>query len=150
MAFNKKALKDTILANVGGKASRSAARASIDSVNKANFLKLTKPARDRAAADARTKAVSASVSQSAREAQTKLTAAKPTPKPVAKPAVSKPVAKPAASKPTGAVQTKAGAFPVYKKDSAQAGSFRAAFAEARAKGKTVFSWNGRSYNTKVK
>ena len=45
---------------------------------------------------------------------------------------------------------KAGAFPVYKKDSAQASSFRSAFADARKAGKSTFSWNGRSYNTKVK
>lgn len=45
---------------------------------------------------------------------------------------------------------KAGAFPVYKKDSAQAGSFREEFAKARAAGKKDFLWNGRSYNTKTK
>jgi len=45
---------------------------------------------------------------------------------------------------------KAGAFPVYKKDSAQASSFRDEFAKAKAGGKKVFTWNGRSYNTKTK
>lgn len=73
--------------------------------------------------------------------------------PAPKPAPSKPAAKPAPSKPAGAVKTvstKGGNYPVYKKDSAEAKSFGAAFNEAREKGLKVFPWQGRSYSTKKK
>lgn len=50
----------------------------------------------------------------------------------------------------GAVQTKGGSYPVYKKGSQTAQSFRGAFATARKAGKKEFSWQGRRYNTKVK
>lgn len=43
-----------------------------------------------------------------------------------------------------------GSYPVYKKDSAQAADFRKAFASARKEGKSVFTWEGRKYNTKLK
>lgn len=43
-----------------------------------------------------------------------------------------------------------GSYPVYKKDSAQASDFRKAFASARKEGKSVFTWEGRKYNTKLK
>lgn len=43
-----------------------------------------------------------------------------------------------------------GKYPVYKKDSAQAADFRKAFASARKEGKSVFTWEGRKYNTKLK
>jgi hypothetical protein len=51
---------------------------------------------------------------------------------------------------TSQKSTKAGTYPVYKKKSDTAKSFRSAFAEARKSGKKVFTWNGRKYNTKVK
>jgi hypothetical protein len=60
-------------------------------------------------------------------------------------------AKPSA--PAGAVKTvstKGGNYPVYKKGSAEAKSFGAAFNEARDKGLKVFPWQGRSYSTKKK
>ena len=70
-----------------------------------------------------------------------------------KPAPSKPAAKPAPSKPAGAVKTvstKGGDYPVYKKGSAEAKSFGAAFNEARKAGLKTFPWGGRSYSTKMK
>jgi len=51
---------------------------------------------------------------------------------------------------SGSVKTKGGTYPVYKKDSANAKSFRAAFAAARKGGAKVFTWEGRKYNTKLK
>ena len=48
------------------------------------------------------------------------------------------------------VATKAGAYPEYKKGSAQGQSFNSAFAAARKSGAKEFTWNGRKYNTKVK
>ena len=46
--------------------------------------------------------------------------------------------------------TKGGTYPVYKKGTDTAQSFKSAFADARKAGKGTFSWNGKSYNTKVK
>ena len=56
----------------------------------------------------------------------------------------------ASSKPVKTVKTKGGDYPVYKKSSSEAQSFRSAFAAARKSGKKVFEWQGRKYNTKVK
>lgn len=50
----------------------------------------------------------------------------------------------------GEKKTKGGNFPVYKKKSAAAGSFRSAFATARKAGKKTFTWNGKRYTTKMK
>ena len=55
-----------------------------------------------------------------------------------------------ASAPIRSVKTKGGDYPVYKKDSAEAGDFRGAFAAARKAGKKEFTWQGRKYNTKTK
>jgi len=55
-----------------------------------------------------------------------------------------------ASPPVSSVKTKGGDYPVYKKDSGAAQSFRTAFAAARKEGKKTFTWNGRSYTTEVK
>ena len=80
--------------------------------------------------------------------------AKPAPKAEAKPAPAKPAPKPAPkaapAKPVKNVSTKGGNYPVYKKGSAEAKSFGAAFNEARKKGEKVFTWDGRSYSTKMK
>lgn len=54
------------------------------------------------------------------------------------------------SKSVKTVHTKGGDYPVYKKDSAEAQSFRGAFADARKAGKKTFTWQGRSYTTEVK
>lgn len=43
-----------------------------------------------------------------------------------------------------------GNYPVYKKNSSNAASFRSAFAAARTAGKGEFTWEGRKYNTKLK
>lgn len=51
---------------------------------------------------------------------------------------------------TGEKKTAAGNYPVYKKVSAPAQSFRSAFAAARKAGKSVFTWQGRKYSTKTK
>jgi len=48
------------------------------------------------------------------------------------------------------VKTKDDYYPIYKKKSNEAKSFRTAFADARKAGEKVFTWNGRKYNTKVK
>mgnify|MGYP004454651971 FL=1 len=49
------------------------------------------------------------------------------------------------------VTTKSGdQFPVMKKKSQSAKSFREAFSSARKSGKKVFTWQGRKYNTKLK
>jgi len=56
----------------------------------------------------------------------------------------------ASSKETGSVKTKAGNYPVYKKKSAAATSFRTAFANARKSGYKTFTWEGKKYNTKTK
>jgi hypothetical protein len=61
----------------------------------------------------------------------------------ATPPAAAPKAKPAAS-------SSSKAFPVYKKDSAQAKSFREAFAAARKKGLKTFPWEGRTYSTAKK
>ena len=58
----------------------------------------------------------------------------------------KPVKKPAVS----VVKTKGGDYPVYKKKSSAAQSFRSAFAAARKSGEKVFTWKGRKYTTKTK
>ena len=50
----------------------------------------------------------------------------------------------------GSVKTKGGEYGVYKKKSAAAGSFRSAFAKARAAGKKTFTWDGKRYTTKMK
>ena len=50
----------------------------------------------------------------------------------------------------GSVKTKGGEYGVYKKKSAAAGSFRSAFAKARAAGKKTFTWDGKKYTTKMK
>ena len=41
-------------------------------------------------------------------------------------------------------------YPIYKKESPTAQSFRDTFAQHRAKGDKTFSWQGRKYNTKIK
>ena len=50
----------------------------------------------------------------------------------------------------GSVKTKGGEYGIYKKKSAAAGSFRSAFAKARAAGKKTFTWDGKKYTTKMK
>ena len=50
----------------------------------------------------------------------------------------------------GSVKTKGGEYGVFKKKSAAAGSFRSAFAKARAAGKKTFTWDGKRYTTKMK
>lgn len=79
-------------------------------------------------------------------------AAKPAEKPKAaqKAAPAKPAAKPAPQKTEKKPEKKTEGFPVYKKDSAEAGSFRSAFAAARKSGAKEFTWQGRKYNTKIK
>jgi len=47
-------------------------------------------------------------------------------------------------------KTKAGDYPVYKKKSVTASSFRDAFSQARGDGKKVFTWQGRKYSTRQK
>jgi len=54
------------------------------------------------------------------------------------------------SKQTGVVKTGGGDYPVYAKKSSAAKSFRASFSDARAKKLSVFKWQGRKYNTKLK
>tara|TARA_R110000796_G_scaffold21290_4_gene62748 strand:+ start:229 stop:786 length:558 start_codon:yes stop_codon:yes gene_type:complete len=56
----------------------------------------------------------------------------------------------ASSPETGSVKTKAGNYPVYKKKSAAATSFRTAFADAKKSGMKEFTWEGKRYNTKTK
>ena len=48
------------------------------------------------------------------------------------------------------VKTKGGNYPVYKKRSVTAKSFRTAFADAKKSGYKTFTWNGKKYNTKTK
>jgi len=55
-----------------------------------------------------------------------------------------------ADKPVRVVKTKGGDYPVYKKKSASAGSFRQAFRAARNSGQKIFTWRGRKYTSKVK
>ena len=50
----------------------------------------------------------------------------------------------------GSVKPKGGEYGIYKKKSAAAGSFRSAFAKARAAGKKTFTWDGKRYTTKMK
>ena len=69
---------------------------------------------------------------------------------MAKGAQSKMIATGQTDSRSGSVATKGGDFPVYKKKSPQAQSFNSAFAAARKSGAKEFTWNGRSYNTKVK
>ena len=72
-------------------------------------------------------------------------------KPVAdKKVADKPVAPPKKDEAKKVVKTKGGDYPVYKKDSKPAKSFRSAFASARKAGKKTFSWDGRTYTTEVK
>jgi len=52
--------------------------------------------------------------------------------------------------PASVRKTRGGDYPVYKKGSSSAQSFREAFASARKVGKKEFTWQGRKYNTKVK
>jgi hypothetical protein len=54
------------------------------------------------------------------------------------------------SPPAAVTKTKGGDYPVYKKDSGKAQSFRDAFSSARKAGKKTFTWEGRSYTTAVK
>ena len=54
------------------------------------------------------------------------------------------------SKQTGNVKTKGGNYPVYKKNSSAAKTFRASFKDARSKGLSMFKFQGRKYNTKLK
>ncbi len=63
-------------------------------------------------------------------------------------AKSKPLSK--NEPPVSMRKTGGGDYPVYKKGSSSAQSFRAAFASARKAGKKEFTWQGRKYNTKVK
>lgn len=56
---------------------------------------------------------------------------------------------PKTSKSTDA-PAKKGAYPVYRKESSNAQSFRTAFAAAKKAGKDGFTWEGRKYNTKTK
>ena len=56
----------------------------------------------------------------------------------------------ASSTQTGSVKTAAGSYPVYKKKSAAASSFRSAFADAKKAGRKTFTWEGKKYNTKTK
>jgi hypothetical protein len=66
---------------------------------------------------------------------------------------SGPAAKPAAAKPASKSTSKPASsptYPVYKKGSSNAASFRTAFAAARKAGKGEFTWEGRRYNTKLK
>ena len=56
--------------------------------------------------------------------------------------------KKASKKTTKKAATKA--YPVYKKASDKAKSFRQDFRDARKAGKKVFTWQGRKYNTKLK
>ena len=53
-------------------------------------------------------------------------------------------------KPVGVVKTKGGDYPVYRKSSESAKSFRSAFRAARGAKKKVFTWRGRKYTTKLK
>ena len=52
--------------------------------------------------------------------------------------------------PVSVRKTRGGDYPVYKKGSSSAQSFREAFASARKAGKKEFTWQGRKYNTKTK
>ena len=55
----------------------------------------------------------------------------------------------AAKKPVSVVKTKGGDYPVYKKESKKAESFRSKFAKSRKAGKKTFTWKGKSYSTKT-
>ena len=59
-------------------------------------------------------------------------------------------AKRAAKKSVKVVKTKGGDYPVYKKESKKAESFRGKFSKARKAGKSTFKWKGRSYTTQTK
>ena len=56
-------------------------------------------------------------------------------------------ARKAARKPVSVKKTKAGDYPVYKKESLKAESFRSKFGKASKAGKKTFKWKGRSYTT---
>ena len=56
-------------------------------------------------------------------------------------------AKKAAKKPVSVEKTKGGDYPVYKKESKKAESFRSKFGKASKAGKKTFKWKGRSYTT---
>ena len=60
---------------------------------------------------------------------------------------AKRAAKKAAKKPVSVEKTKGGDYPVYKKESRKAESFRSKFAKASKAGKKTFKWKGRSYTT---
>ena len=47
------------------------------------------------------------------------------------------------------VETKGGVYPVYKKESKKAESFRSKFARKRKAGAKTFNWKGRSYTTET-
>ena len=53
----------------------------------------------------------------------------------------------AAKKPVSVEKTKGGDYPVYKKESKKAESFRSKFGKASKAGKKTFKWKGRSYTT---
>ena len=69
----------------------------------------------------------------------------PTPKPKTRSLKAK-----SATKAKTASSAKAKNYPVYKKSSAKAGSFRSAFSAARKAGKSTFMWEGRKYTTEMK
>ncbi len=48
------------------------------------------------------------------------------------------------------VQTKGGNYPIFKSGSSEANDFRTAFDTARRSGQSIFSWQGRQYNTRMK
>ena len=48
------------------------------------------------------------------------------------------------------VKTKGGEFPVYRKSSTTAKSFKQAFRQARIDKKDTFKWQGRTYSTELK
>lgn len=52
--------------------------------------------------------------------------------------------------PVKTVKTKGGDYPVYKKKSISAQSFRQAFRAARQAGKKIFTWRNRKYTTELK
>ncbi len=56
-------------------------------------------------------------------------------------------AKKAAKKPVSVEKTKGGDYPVYKKGSKKAESFKSKFAKSSKAGKKTFKWKGRSYTT---
>jgi hypothetical protein len=53
------------------------------------------------------------------------------------------------SQPVDIVQTKGGDYPIYRKDSSEAQSFRKAFVNALRSGEDVFEWQGRMYRANL-